>query len=123
MGVSAGVGEESDEHLLCRRAALEAHGGHHGWPAQKLLVSCVLPSLCARASSSCGERIRWEVGVGAGNWEEEASELRLFRQAVPEVAANAKASPPNLAFLYSIPSYSTAADGGTATTVRVLPSV
>jgi hypothetical protein len=80
--------------LLCRHAALEAHDGRHGGAAQKLWVSRLL-----------------RVGRGVGI-EEEASELRLFRQAASET--NVKAGlPPNLALLFRIPSSPTATDGGT----------
>jgi hypothetical protein len=40
--VSARIGEEANDHLLCRRAAVEAHGERHGWPDQKLLVARLL---------------------------------------------------------------------------------
>jgi hypothetical protein len=95
MGVSAGVREERDDASCAARPK----------------VLGFMPSLCARAGSGGGERIRGEVGVGTGNGEEEANELRLFHQAALEVAANAKAGPPNLALLYRTPSSPTAADG------------
>ena len=78
MGVSAGVGEESEDRLLCRRVALEAHGGHHGRPAQKLRVSRLLRVRVLATVVGTHPR-----GGGRGhrrNEEEEASELRLFRR-------------------------------------------
>jgi hypothetical protein len=105
MGVNAGVREERDD--ACCAARPKASG--------------FMPSLCARARSSGGERIRGEVGVGTGNREEEANELRLFHQTALEVVANAKAGSPNLALLYRTPSSPTAADGAEMAT-GVYPS-
>jgi len=34
--VGTGIGEEANDCLLCRRAALQAHGERHGRPDQKL---------------------------------------------------------------------------------------
>ena len=77
MGVNAGVGEESDDRLLCRRVALEVHGRHHVRPAQKLWVSRLLRVRVLATVVGTHPR-----GGGRGhrrNEEEEASELRLFR--------------------------------------------
>ena len=70
------------------------------------------PSPCTRGGSGGGEHIHGEVGDGAGNGEEETSELRLVRRAALEAAANqGRPAQPGFAH-HDLEFFPTAADDG-----------